>query len=93
MNPDWRQIAAEVEADDRTCRKLVWLFKDPGQADAQAFLRRTFVARPWPTSPQKVSLDAVASYSLPKGWEEAAEDPSLDFEGLVDRLVLLEGGA
>jgi hypothetical protein len=93
-SPQWRQIAAEIEADDRTCRKLVWLFnKDPGQAEAHAFLMRTFVARPWPMAPQKVSLDTVASYSLPKGWEEAAEDSRLDFDGLVARLVQLEGEA
>jgi len=88
---DWRQLAAEIEADDRTCRKLVWLFDQvPTVDDAEAFLTRTFVARPWPTQQQQVLLDTVASYALPDGWEEAVDDKDLDFDGLVEALIELE---
>jgi hypothetical protein len=87
----WRQLAAEIEADDRTCRKLVWLFDQaPDLEEAKTFLARTFVARPWPTTKQQVLLDTVASYSLPKGWEEAVDDKGLDFDGLVEALIGLE---
>lgn len=88
---EWRQLAAEIEADDRTCRKLVWLFDQaPTLDDAEAFLTRTFVARPWPTQQQQVLLDTIASYALPDGWEEAVDNKELDFEGLVDALIELE---
>lgn len=88
---DWRQLASEIEADDRTCRKLVWLFDQvPTVHDAEAFLTRTFVARPWPTQQQQVLLDTVASYALPNGWEEAVDDKDLDFDGLVEALIELE---
>ncbi|NVD37652.1 hypothetical protein HT585_02195 [Ensifer sp. HO-A22] len=87
----WKQLAAEIEADDRTCRKLVWLFDhEPSEDDAEAFLSRTFVARPWPGAQQLVQLDAVATYALPNGWEEAADNPQLDFDGLVAQLIELE---
>lgn len=88
---EWRQLAAEIEADDRTCRKLVWLYDEtPTVKDAELFLSRTFVARPWPTSQQQVLLDTVASYALPKGWEEAVDDKELDYDGLVETLIELE---
>jgi hypothetical protein len=88
---EWRQLAAEIEADDRTCRKLVWLYDQaPSVEDAEIFLSRTFVARPWPTSQQQVLLDTVASYALPEGWEEAVDDKELDFDGLVEALIELE---
>jgi len=91
IRSDWRQLAAEIEADDRICRKLVWLFdQTPTLDDAEAFLTRTFVARPWPTHQQQVLLDTVASYALPDGWEEAADDKELDFDGLVETLIELE---
>jgi hypothetical protein len=90
----WRQLAAEIEADDRTCRKLVWLFDAaPSVKDAEGFLERTFVARPWPSAQQSVLLDTVASYTLPDGWEAAIDDSELDFDGLVERLIQLEQGA
>lgn len=89
---EWRQSAAEIEADDRTCRKLVWLYdRAPTLDDAEMFLNRTFVARPWPTSQRQVLLDSVASYALPFGWEDAADDKELDFDGLVQTLIELEG--
>jgi len=88
---EWRQLAAEIEADDRTCRKLVWLHdQTPTVDEAEVFLNRTFVARPWPASQQQVLLDTVASYELPDGWEEAVDDKELDFDGLVEALIELE---
>lgn len=46
----WRELAAEIERDERVCRKLVWL--PPASPDEQEtslahFLSRTFLARPW----------------------------------------------
>jgi hypothetical protein len=88
---EWRQLAAEIEADDRTCRKLVWLVdQTPTLDNAEGFLTRTFVARPWPTTQQQVLLDTVASYALPEGWEDAVDDKELDFDGLVQTLIELE---
>lgn len=88
---EWRQIAAEIETDDRICRKVVWLYDTaPTIEDAKYFLGRTFVARPWPTSKEKVQLDTVASFTLPKGWEKAADDPAHDFNGLIESLIDLE---
>lgn len=88
---DWRQLAAEIEADDRVCRKLVWLFNDSPTADnAKQFLDRTFVARPWPTEQRIERLDSVADFSLPDGWEDALQDQELDFSGLVNRLIELQ---
>ena len=89
--PEWRQLAAEIEADDRVCRKLVWLFNDSPTADsAKEFLERTFVARPWPTEQRSERLDSVANFSLPDGWEDALQDQELDFTTLVDRLIELQ---
>lgn len=88
--PEWRQLAAEIEADDRVCRKLVWLFNDFPTADsAKEFLERTFVARPWPKEQRSERLDSVANFSLPDGWEDALQDQELDFTTLVDRLIEL----
>jgi hypothetical protein len=90
--PEWRQLAAEIEADDRVCRKLVWLFNDSPTADsAKDFLERTFVARPWPTEQRSERLDSVANFFLPDGWEDAIQDHDLDFTTLVDRLIELQG--
>ncbi|NIK65451.1 ABC-three component system middle component 1 [Xanthomonas cannabis] len=89
--PEWRQLAAEIEADDRVCRKLVWLFSDfPTEDSAKDFLERTFVARPWPTDQRSERLDSVANFSLPDGWEDALQDRELDFTTLVDRLIELQ---
>lgn len=90
-DPAWRQLAAEIEADDRVCRKLVWLFNNSPTADgAKEFLERTFVARPWPTEQRSERLDSVANFSLPDGWEDALQDEELDFSALVDRLIELQ---
>ncbi|AUX78315.1 ABC-three component system middle component 1 [Sinorhizobium fredii] len=92
-DPAWRQLAAEIEADDRTCRKLVWLYQDPPTIDdAMGFFGRTFIARPWPIHQLTEQLDSMANIELPDGWEEAINDPDLDFNGLVEKLVELERG-
>ncbi|KPH04381.1 hypothetical protein CO657_22910 (plasmid) [Rhizobium acidisoli] len=94
LNPIWRQLAAEIEADDRTCRKLVWLYQnEPTIDDAKRFFERTFIARPWPVEQMTKQLDSMANISLPGGWEEAIEDPDLDFGALAERLIELEGEA
>ena len=88
---EWRQLAAEIESDDRVCRKLVWLCDHaPSVGDAGTFLDRTFVARPWPANISRTALDSMTESALPEGWEEALDDPELDFDGLVTRLVDLE---
>lgn len=44
----WQERRAAVERDAFVCRKLVWLPpEDDAPADAEAFLSRTFLARPW----------------------------------------------
>jgi hypothetical protein len=91
MDPAWRQFAAEIESDDRVCRKQVWLFDaTPSLDDARVFLERTFVARPWPSEQRTELLDSMANISLPKGWEEALQNQELDFSGLVEQLIALE---
>ncbi|MCQ8240497.1 ABC-three component system middle component 1 [Rhizosaccharibacter radicis] len=93
-DPAWRQLAAEIEADDRTCRKLVWLFEgSPTLEDAKGFFERTFIARPWPVQQLRQRLDSMTNIRLPEGWEEAIEDPDFDFSGLVEQLIELERGA
>ncbi|QKK27036.1 ABC-three component system middle component 1 [Rhizobium hidalgonense] len=90
---EWRQLAAEIESDDRVCRKLVWLCdQTPSVEDAAIFLDRTFVARPWPADTSRAALDSMTASALPEGWEEAIDDPELDFDGLVTRLVDLQAG-
>ena len=91
---DWRQLAAEIEADDRVCRKLVWLFNGSPTVDsARNFLERTFIARPWPTEQRSERLDSMANLSLPNGWEDAIQDKELDFSALVEQLIELQRGA
>ena len=77
LDPAWRQLAARIEADDHTCRKLVWLFGGPPTIeDAKGFFERTFIARPWPVEQSTQQLDSMANIQLPRGWEEAIEDPA-----------------
>lgn len=91
--PDWRQLAAEIEADDRVCRKLIWLFNDlPTVGSAREFLERTFIARPWPTEQRTERLDSIANFSLPDGWEDALQNQELDFTALVEQLIELQRG-
>ena len=90
-DPEWRQLATEIEGDDRVCRKLVWLFDEaPSAESAREFMERTFVARPWPAVKRSERLDSMASFALPTGWEDAIQDPDLDNTGLVEKLLDLE---
>ncbi len=46
--PRWIELAAQIERDERVCRKLVWLPHQPHMENSvQTFLDRTFLARPW----------------------------------------------
>jgi hypothetical protein len=91
LDANWRQFAAEIEADDRVCRKQVWLpVAQPSLYEAREFLERTFVARPWPSEQRTESLDTMANLALPSGWEEALQNQELDFSGLVEQLIALE---
>lgn len=90
----WRQLAAEAEADDRVCRKLVWLPPEhPTTDDARSFLSRTFLARPWehglPNS--SANLDRMGTIDLPSHWAEAIDDDTLDAEALVAKLIEIDG--
>ena len=91
----WVQLAAAVEADDRICRKIVWLFDgQPGLEAALQFLGRTFVAAPWDQKEQvKAQLDQMADVGLPVGWQAIVDDEELDAEGVVNKIIDLEGGA
>ena len=91
----WRHLAAQAEADDRVCRKLVWL--PPERATVQqalVFLNRTFLARPWECGRQasSISLDRMGAVTLPAGWEAAVDDETLDADALVTKLIELEVG-
>lgn len=91
VDSKWRQVAAEIESDDRVCRKLVWLFNEnPTVPEARSFLERTFLARPWPLAPSAQRLDEMADVALPPGWEEAILDGQADANWLVDKLIELE---
>jgi hypothetical protein len=86
----WRDAAVEMEADDRICRKLVWLPPaSPSIEDARAFLRRTFLAKPWESHGAAADprLDRLSGIQLPDGWLDAIEDESLDSDSLVSRLI------
>ena len=44
----WRERRSCIEADERFCRKFVWLpSPSPAQSEIGAFLDRTFLAQPW----------------------------------------------
>jgi hypothetical protein len=87
---NWRYTAAKIEADDRVCRKLVWLPPDlPEMKDATDFLDRTFLARPWESSipSQSAQLDRLAVVDIPSSWIEALDDETLDSDSLVAKLI------
>lgn len=89
-NDEWMDMAESIQADDRVCRKLVWLPEsDPTTESAKLFLRRTFLARPWAgrTRQSVPRLDQMSSISLPPGWREILEDDALDPDVLVARIV------
>lgn len=92
-NRGWEQVAATIEADDRICRKLVWLFDEPPDLkSALSFLGRTFIATPWDKEGRvQARLDQMAEVGLPTGWQAIVDDDGLDAEGVVNRIIELEG--
>lgn len=84
----WRQLAEEIEIDDRVCRKLVWLPSDaPSVADASYFLQRTFLARPWADALRPRRLDRLRELALPEGWDAIVRDPSLTPDQLIAAII------
>lgn len=86
----WHEFAALIEADDRVCRKVVWLPPaDSVRESAAEFLSRTFLASPWKATmvSEAAPLDSMSAIELPAGWDEIVSDPSLDADGIVLRLL------
>lgn len=86
----WQDTARRIEADDRICRKLVWLPpSEPTIEDAVMFLGRTFLAAPWRRSrmPAAMRLDQMSDIPLPPDWITLLEDEALSVDGLVAKLV------
>lgn len=94
--PEWIALAAEIERNDRVCRKLVWL--PPGTAErsnesVRSFLGRSFLARPWLSeSPEPLAaLDAATSPSELLGDWEVILDQNLrsepDYVTLIRALI------
>ncbi|UXC93006.1 hypothetical protein EGM87_22170 [Sphingobium sp. RSMS] len=84
----WRQLAEEVEIDDRVCRKLVWLPSDaPKIEDAAYFLQRTFLARPWADALRPRRLDRLRELALPEGWDAIVRDSSLTPDQLIAAII------
>jgi hypothetical protein len=89
----WLDLAEMIEADDRVCRKIVWLpAADSPQVSALNFLRRTFLARPWAGGVENTvpRLDQMSALSLPPGWREVLEDETLDPDSLVAKIVEID---
>jgi hypothetical protein len=89
-DPLWEEFATLVEADDRVCRKLVWLPTTDGSGEsADTFLARTFLASPWDDSAASMVavLDVMSGIELPPGWAALLEDESLDAESLLRHLA------
>ena len=91
---DWRQRAAQIEADDRICRKLVWMIETTATLEgAVEFMGRTFAARPWTQREgMPTALDEL-EIGLPVGWDAAVDSDELDAEGVVREIVRMEGEA
>lgn len=96
----WRALALVAERDERVARKLVWLRPREASADERSFedfTKRSFLARPWITDAifSMASLDNVSRASALDGvprdtageWIGLANDPEVDPDYLVDRLV------
>jgi hypothetical protein len=89
-DPLWEEFASIVEADDRVCRKLVWLpTADASGESAKAFFARTFLASPWTEfeRPIVATLDVMSGIQLPPGWKAVLEDDALDADSLLRRLA------
>lgn len=85
----WKAQALSIERDDRVARKLVWLRPTDPKADEEsfaAFVKRSFLARPWATSKEfsVASLDDVSS-------AVEVEEAPRDTAGQWNRLAVLWG--
>jgi hypothetical protein len=71
IDPAWKGRRSRIESDERFCRKFVWLpSSNPDSSEIQAFLDRTFLAKPWEgQSVEPRSLDPL---------ERLAQDASHD---------------
>ena len=86
----WRDTALQIEADDRVCRKLVWLpTSEPTVDGALLFLSRTFLATPWRNyaTPSAQRLDQMSALPLPSEWIVVITDENLTGDALVASLV------
>ena len=86
----WRDLARQVESDDRVCRKLVWLpSATPTLESAAEFLSRTFLAAPWKrlAGDSAQRLDYLSSIPVPAEWLSVLSDDTLSADQLVERLV------
>jgi hypothetical protein len=95
-DPEWIALAAEIERNDRVCRKLVWLppaTAEKANESARVFLGRSFLARPWlHDSPETLTaLDAARNPSKLLGdWETILDQNLLrepDYIGLIRALI------
>ena len=89
----WETLAAEIESDDRVCRKLVWLPDSEG-LDSERFLERSFLAQPWQSDAPAASIDALHilgnALNMPEDWKEALLDAELEGGELIRRLMEIE---
>lgn len=88
-DPSWQRAAAEIERDERVCRKLVWL-PDAECGNLDAFIRRTFLASPW-TEAEQPGAGELAwlgdELGVPEAWLEHLMNPSLEGRSLVEALL------
>jgi hypothetical protein len=86
----WIDLAEAIEADDRVCRKIVWLPPaSPTAMSALRFLKRTFLARPWTglAAEPVQRLDRLSFVDIPDEWKALLQTPDLEPELLIARLI------
>ncbi|MFM0658608.1 ABC-three component system middle component 1 [Paraburkholderia sediminicola] len=90
-SPFWKELAAEIERDDRLARKHVWLpCADSG--NFEVFVANTFLAKPWDSPSGTVdALKLMADdLDMPKGWQEVLLNTELETVELINKLLLLD---
>ena len=83
QDKEWITLASQIERDDLVCRKLVWLpptSAETYQLKLEAFLGRTFLARPW-TPDGEVNQPRLDAANEP----DAASDTLAAWEGVLGR--------
>lgn len=90
-SPAWKELAAEIERDDRLARKHVWL-PDVNSSNFHEFVRSTFLARPWDSPAGTVdALKLMADdLAMPDGWQDVLLDAELEGSELIEELIRLE---